>query len=167
MKKVSVFAGLILLAAGLLVFFTSTVAPPIIEQADTLVVVTRSDGTTIRSKPFRGEIVIGPDDYSTLEAISKQDSRSAIFIQCDATLIDGKLEQSRCRRDLDHDDFNATDVIGSIEIPEGGVLVDKESSASDVLTQISCSALVTDGRIKSTSCFRMDYPKDKFPVTPQ
>jgi hypothetical protein len=167
MKKVSVFAGLILLAAGLLVFFTSTVAPPIIEQADTFVVVTRSDGTTIRSKPFRGEIVIGPDDYSTLEAISKQDGLSATFIQCDATLIDGKLEQTRCYRGFDHEDLNMIDVDGSIVIPEGGDMIDNESSASDNFAQISCSALVTDGRIKSTSCYRMDYPKGEFPVAPR
>jgi len=167
MKKAMVLVGLFLLATGLLAFFTSSISPPVaydIEQGDILIAISRNDGTTInRSKPFRGAIVISPDDYATLEVISRQDGLSATFIQCDATLIDGKLEQTRCYRGFDHDEVNMIDVNGSIVIPEG----EDKTSASDSHTQISCSALVTDGRIKSTSCLRMDYPKDEFPVTPR
>jgi len=160
MKKAMVFVGLLLLAAGLLGLFASSVAPPIIEQGSIVMVTSGSDGTTIRSKPFRGTIVISPDDYSTLDAISKQDSQSATFIQCDATLIDGELEQTRCHRGFDRDEINMIDVNGSIVISEGADMIDNGLSASDNVTKISCSALVTDGRIKSTRCFRMDYPRD-------
>ena len=159
-----------LFAAGLLAFFTLSIVPPIainIEQSGNVVAaITRSDGTTIGSRPFRGAIVISPDDHSTLEAISRQDGLSATFILCYATLIDGKLEQTRCHRGLDHEELNMIDIMnmidvnGSIVIPEGGDLIDNETSAADGLTQISCSALVTNGRIKSTRCIRMDYPKD-------